>query len=395
MRVLYVAHTAEPYGATRSLWALLRAAPNLGIEPFVAVQQDGELVRWLERARIGHVVVEPGWWAAGAGGADGRWRRTCAAARAARSVARSAARTKFDLVHSNSVATVAGALAARRLGLPHVWHLREFGSEDWRLEWDFGFERVRRSVRGAAVTIASSAALHRHFLDGAPCARRPLIYDGVGSAAEIARRPLPAIERGADFTFVLSGLVAVNKGQESAVRAFARATRGGAVPARLELLGGGDPDYQARCEALAAAAGVGERVRFRGHLEEPLAAVARAHVALMCSPAEAFGRVTAEAMSCGLPVIGFAGGATPEIVTDGVDGLLYGDGEHAGDEQALAAAMSRLLEAPELAARLGATAHRTALARFTDERYAAEVAATYRSLLDGPRPAAVQSPSAA
>ena len=98
----------------------------------------------------------------------------------------------------------------------------------------------------------------------------------------------------------------VSPAASSAVRAFARATRGGAVPARLELLGGGDPDYRARCEALAAAAGVGDRVRFRGHLEEPLAAVARAQVALMCSPAEAFGRVTAEAMSCGLPVIGFS-----------------------------------------------------------------------------------------
>ena len=47
----------------------------------------------------------------------------------------------------------------------------------------------------------------------------------------------------------------------------------------------------------------------------------------MCSRAEAFGRVTVEAMKLGLPVIGAARGATPELVRDGWNGLLYAHGD--------------------------------------------------------------------
>ena len=46
-------------------------------------------------------------------------------------------------------------------------------------------------------------------------------------------------------------------------------------------------------------------------------------IELVASKAEAFGRVTVEAMMCGLPVVGANSGGTPELISDGVTGLLY------------------------------------------------------------------------
>ena len=47
------------------------------------------------------------------------------------------------------------------------------------------------------------------------------------------------------------------------------------------------------------------------------------HVLLMCSKSEGFGRVTVEAMSRGIPVIGYRGGGTVELVKEGVNGFLF------------------------------------------------------------------------
>ncbi len=80
------------------------------------------------------------------------------------------------------------------------------------------------------------------------------------------------------------------------------------------------------------------------------------------------GRTTAEAMAAGLPVIGYDGGGTPEVISDGETGLLY-----RGGAAELAAAMGRLVAAPQWAAQLGEKGWVGARERFTVERYAAEV----------------------
>ncbi len=77
-----------------------------------------------------------------------------------------------------------------------------------------------------------------------------------------------------------------------------------------------------------------------------------AHVGLMCSESEAFGRVTVEAMRAGLPVCGTDSGGTPEIIEPGVAGLL----SPAGDAGALAVNLMALESDEELRRRLAVRA---------------------------------------
>jgi N-acetyl-alpha-D-glucosaminyl L-malate synthase BshA len=108
-----------------------------------------------------------------------------------------------------------------------------------------------------------------------------------------------------------------------AVEAFA--TVAAAMPARLLMVGDG-PD-RAACEAKAKALGVKEKVRFVGaqsHVEDLLPC---ADVLLLPSEYESFGLAALEAMACGVvPVVTRAGGL-PEVVRDGVDGLLVPEAE--------------------------------------------------------------------
>jgi glycosyltransferase involved in cell wall biosynthesis len=91
-----------------------------------------------------------------------------------------------------------------------------------------------------------------------------------------------------------------------------------------------------------------DRVRYVGELgrEDKAKAYGEARAVLMpIRWAEPFGLVMTEAMACGTPVIAFAEGAAPEVVTDGVTGWIV------DDEQAMAAALERVPEIDRAACR--------------------------------------------
>jgi glycosyltransferase involved in cell wall biosynthesis len=96
----------------------------------------------------------------------------------------------------------------------------------------------------------------------------------------------------------------------------------------------------------------------------------------MCSVAEGFGRVTAEFMSWGKPVIGRNSGATPEIVEDGLNGLLYD-----GTVDGLSSAMIRMMRDDSLRGESARHALQKASNHFCHETNAAAFMAQVGPLL--------------
>ncbi|MFD7734724.1 glycosyltransferase family 4 protein [Kitasatospora phosalacinea] len=138
------------------------------------------------------------------------------------------------------------------------------------------------------------------------------------------------------------------KGVDVLVRALPELPDG----TRLVLAGGGDA--AAGHLALAQRLGVADRVAATGELPAAEVAALMRGAALLVLPsrteAESFGMVLAEAMACGTPVVGSAVGGIPDVIEDGVSGLLVPP----GDTRALAAACTRVLTDGALADRLGA-----------------------------------------
>src|SRR5205814_2215293 len=109
------------------------------------------------------------------------------------------------------------------------------------------------------------------------------------------------------------------------------------------------------------------RVRLLGHVawDELLGWYRRAAVCVLPSYYETFGLAALEPKAFGLPVVALTAGALPEVVEDGVSGLLVPP----GDVPALAGAIVRLLRDRELCRELGANARERAANRFLLEEH--------------------------
>lgn len=118
------------------------------------------------------------------------------------------------------------------------------------------------------------------------------------------------------------------KGADTLIATLPRILKA-APDASLVLVGDGDD--RPRLQQLARDLGVSERAHFLSGLspEQLFACFAGCDVFALPSRGEGFGMVFLEAMACGKPVIGGAHGGIPDIVEDGVTGLLvpYGDAE--------------------------------------------------------------------
>ncbi|WP_395022153.1 glycosyltransferase family 4 protein [Dongia sp.] len=145
---------------------------------------------------------------------------------------------------------------------------------------------------------------------------------------------------------------------------------------RAVIAGDGDAaPYRAEVERL----GLSARVGFPGWLGEAEAHAHLARAALLVLPSEAEGLPMAvvEAFAWGLPVISTPVGSTPDILNDGVEGLMI----PVGDAEALAAALQRLIADPALRRQLGSNARSFFAQNLDFSPYMEKLAATWREAM--------------
>ena len=140
------------------------------------------------------------------------------------------------------------------------------------------------------------------------------------------------------------------------VKVFAQVVR--EVPAQLVLVGDG-PDRSA-AEWLAHDLGINDKVHFLGKQERVNELLPLADLMLMPSELESFGLAALEAMACKVPAIATRVGGVPELIDDGVTGLLY----RVGDVEGMAAGAIALLKDRDRLEAMRDEARKTARARF-------------------------------
>jgi glycosyltransferase involved in cell wall biosynthesis len=264
--------------------------------------------------------------------------------------ARSIRAGSFDVIHAHSPAMLA---FAEELGAPLVYTLHH--ARDERLS---RFYAERPSVRFVAIS--------RRQAELEPGLASEVVHHGLDPARYL---PLAVHASARPYAFFL-GRLSWCKGPELAVEAASRAG--------LELLVAGKPhggdsppnwEEQVLRPALASPG-----VHWVG--EADLAAKRRAFsgARALLVPIrweEPFGLVLIEAMLAGCPVVAFPRGSAPELVEDGVTGLLVEDARE------MAAALVRLERFDRAACR------RRAVERFSSERMTRDYLAVYERAARG------------
>jgi len=372
MRILFFSHYTELYGANRSLLNLLeglqKIAPN--VEPIVFCPHEGALTQQLEILHIPyhvfpfhysvHIANSFSWVKSIV-----RQFKNLINFQQLLQLVRS---LNPDIIYTNSSVLHIGAYVAYRLNLPHVWHIREFGLKDYQMKFDFGRKNFEKWLNRSSVLIAISKAIKNEVLYNVQ-APIHVIYNGILFSKEISSMNLEKKEK--PVIFCVTGALRKEKGQHIAIEAFASAHK--AMPqSTLWLIGDGDPLYKAELHKLVDRYQLNNQVVFHGYVKQALPLLKQAHVGLMCSLNEGMGRVTAEYMACGLPVIGYNGGATPELIDHTIDGFLF---ENTAE---LSHYMIQLSDT-SLQKQMGARAIQKAQDQFNIEKYASNI---YQVLCD-------------
>ena len=378
LRVIFISHYPELYGANRSLLNLIDGLGAYGVQAAVVCPGAGPITEELTRRGVPFWIYPVKWWFSAP---QPRHRlngllRFLATRRSLPALKKLVSPWRPDLIYTNSSVTPVGALLARSLGKPHVWHIREFGLQDYGLQKDVGEAFFRFWLNRAAGVIAISKAVREEVLRGVR-SRVHVIYNGVTSATalqRLAKDEVGETPKNGNFVFAIVGLIHPSKGQKEAIEAIALVHRNHRR-VELRIAGTGDDAFVKQLRVLASDLGIAPQIRFLGFVDDIFPVYRAADAVLMCSRFEAMGRVTAEAMAAGKPVIGHNSAGTGEIVDHGSTGLLY---ERAPDD--LAACMRRLIEDPEFTLALGRNARKKAREEFTVEAYAAKVFKVLQSI---------------
>lgn len=284
-------------------------------------------------------------------------------------LARLIRREGISLVHANNNLRVNRYVywAAAACGVPVVAHQR------------FVFPPSRID-RANARLVRRILCISRLVLDSLePIADRAdlrLVYDGV-DVPECAPDP-PSF--GNAPTIAAVGRLVGWKGQHTLLRAAPALLR--AHPqARFLLVGAGDAEggYEAELRKLVQELGIESQVEFRGHVAD-MDRLYRESVDIVvhCSvTAEPFGLVMAEAMAAARPLVASDKGASAEIVDHEQTGLLF----PAGDPDALAEQLLKLLNQPDWAREMAHRGFERVAQRFDVKRTAREVSAVYDEIL--------------
>lgn len=278
---------------------------------------------------------------------------------------------QIDIIHSNSSVINFGALLSKNTGIPHIWHLREYGEEDFGLKRVVSKKRYQKEMNSYATGyIAISKSIKKKFATIVDEEKIFQIYNGVSEKFSLKK---DFSNKTDNVKFLIAGNYCQEKGQIDVIKAAIELKKQGSENFEVYLAGSGD---FAETKRLVIENGLEQMVTFCGLVDNMQQLRKTVDVEIVASKCEAFGRVTIEAMRMSNPVIGTNAGGTPELITDGVNGFLY----EYGNWVQLAECMKKFIDDDILVSEMGKYACQTTNGKFTPEENAFEIVKIYRQM---------------
>ena len=226
---------------------------------------------------------------------------------------------KFDIVHINTSYHYAIAKAAKKLNIPVVWHIREFLEEDQKRRFinkDFALKTINDSTKIVAISKSIEDKYKPYFGE-----KITKIYNGID--LETYLNQSKTIFNSQKIKFICTGAIVEYKGQHLLLEALGKLKNKGLDDFEVLLIGNNVGPYMARINSLIQEYSLQSNVKILGRQNNVERFYKDADIMFVGSRAEAFGRITVEAMLGGCLVIGANSAGTKEIIDHEKTGLLF------------------------------------------------------------------------
>ncbi len=291
----------------------------------------------------------------------------------------------IDIIHTNSSVINFGALLSKKTGIPHVWHLREYGKEDFNLVPVIAEHKINEQMKmGAKRYIAISDSIKDKFSEIVSREKIVRIYNGINRSYNIKKTFEDISEEcnkssehenyNRKVKFLIAGNYCREKGQIDAALAAKRLWLEGIKDFELYLAGNGGFE---EIKDLVKENELEEVIHILGRVDNMMDLRKRMDVEIVASQNEAFGRVTVEAMKASMPVIGTRSGGTLELITENQNGFLF---DYMNNEE-LSVIMKNFIQNQNLIKSMGMNAYDSMKDAFTPEENFERINALYKEIV--------------
>lgn len=326
--LLFISHSAELNGAERMLLSLLRHLDRRRFTPSLVLPEDGPLREEAEALHCATFTAPMKW---SMTTRKNVWKQPLAALwnrKAVNVIVKYALEHNCRLIYSNSAASFCGALAAKRLSLPHIWAIHEILSgPNAHLVSLLKGKRVTGWMKDLSCAVITNSETTARAFAGQPNVH--VIPNGFEfsdpdprGAADFRKRT-GAEEN--DFLLGIVGKLYPGKGQMEVVRVLPRLIE--IIPRlKLVLIGGGeDSRYEKEIRRFRRKNGLEDSLILMEYQTDLVSALHGLDSLVVPSKVESFGRVAVEAMAVRTPVLALACGGLEEIIEHGRTGFLLKD----------------------------------------------------------------------
>ncbi len=370
-RIMFVSHGAASGGAENCLYSLLSEIDRQKYEALVVLPGHGPLEDRVSELGVETHVAELAWClTTQPDDLDYRVRFGEGLRRRALDLADVIKSKGVDLVFTNSLAVMDGAVAAGLCGVPHVWHVLELLGRDPGLHPPINvaaFHHLVGALSDRIITVSESVKqnIESHlYADKITTVHTGIdLPDGVRPLKR--HEPSNGKQNGSRICFV--GNLSKRKGALGLVEAAPQLLN--VMPnARFEVVGP-DGGVAGDMKAMIEQKGITGSFRFLGYRNDPLDIIASSDLLVLPSVADPLPLVVLEAMLLGKPVVATSSGGASEMVVEGVTGCIV----PVSDPSALASAIIGILKDPQRAKKMGEQGRERALTHFNRKRYTSDI----------------------